>query len=166
MLYMRISTQNIACSQRQMNTCHTSFSYILWAYGEHIMSKWSSRTSDQFIWLVSEKKTEAVKAYLIKNSKGEEEERERERGVGVGGKHSYTPITPPYFPINRDRWESKKRKPTPATKTFVKNPRLQSRWLDNTIYCVYGPSIYSKVFRHWSWAVLAFNINSITSFDR
>ena len=70
-LYMRISTQNIACSQRQMNTCHTSFSYILWAYGEHIMSKWSSRTSDEFIWLVSEKKTEAVKAYLIKNSNGE-----------------------------------------------------------------------------------------------
>ena len=35
------------------------------------MSKWSSRTSDQFIWLVSEKKTEAVNAYLIKNSKGE-----------------------------------------------------------------------------------------------
>ena len=70
-LYMRISTQNIACSQRQMNTCHTSFSYILWAYGEHIMSKWRSRTSDQFIWLVSEKKTEAVNAYLIKNSKGE-----------------------------------------------------------------------------------------------
>ena len=68
---MRISTQNIACSQRQMNACHTSFSYILWAYGEHIMSKWSSRTSDQFIWLVSEKKTEAVKAYLIKNSMGE-----------------------------------------------------------------------------------------------
>ena len=29
-LYMRISTQNIACSQHQMNTCHTSFSYILW----------------------------------------------------------------------------------------------------------------------------------------
>ena len=57
-LYMRISTQNIACSQRQMNTCHTSFSYILWAYGEYIMSKWSSRTSDQFLWLVSEKKTE------------------------------------------------------------------------------------------------------------
>ena len=44
---MRISTQNIACSQHQMNTCHTSFSYILWAYSEHIMSKWSSRTSDQ-----------------------------------------------------------------------------------------------------------------------
>ena len=40
------------------------------------MSKWNSRTSDQFIWLVSEKKTEAVKAYLIKNSKGE---------GGVGG---------------------------------------------------------------------------------
>ena len=67
---MRISIQNIVCSQRQMNTCHTSFSYILWAYSEHIMSKWSSRTSDQFIWLVSEKKTEAVNAYLIKNSKG------------------------------------------------------------------------------------------------
>ena len=30
-----------------MNTCHTSFSYILWAYGDHIMSKWSSRTSDE-----------------------------------------------------------------------------------------------------------------------
>ena len=44
--------------------------HILWAYGEHIMSKWSSRTPDQFIWLVSEKKTEAVNAYLIKNSKG------------------------------------------------------------------------------------------------
>ena len=70
-LYMRISTQNIACSQRQINTCHTSFNYILWAYGEHIMSKWSSRTSEQFIWLVSEKKAEAVNAYLIKNSKGE-----------------------------------------------------------------------------------------------
>ena len=27
-LYMRISTQNISCSQCQMNTCHTSFSYI------------------------------------------------------------------------------------------------------------------------------------------
>ena len=40
------------------------------------MSKWSSRTSDQFIWLVSEKKTEAVNAYLIKDSKGE---------VGGGG---------------------------------------------------------------------------------
>ena len=35
------------------------FSYIFWAYGEHIMNKGSSRTSDQFIWLVSEKKTEA-----------------------------------------------------------------------------------------------------------
>ena len=69
-LYIRISTQNIACSQCQMNTCHTSFSYLLWEYDERIMSKWSSRTSDQFIWLVSEKKTEAVNAYLIKNSNG------------------------------------------------------------------------------------------------
>ena len=43
------------------------------------MSKWSSRTSDQFIWLVSEKKTEAVNAYLINNSKGEGE------GDGGGG---------------------------------------------------------------------------------
>ena len=81
---MRISTQNVACSQRQMNTCHTSFSYILWAYGEHIMSKWSSRTSDQFLWLVSEKKTEAVNAYFIKNSKGEGEGRGI-RGRGEGG---------------------------------------------------------------------------------
>ena len=38
--------------------------HSLWAYGEHIMSKWSSRTSDQFTWLVSEKKTETVNAYL------------------------------------------------------------------------------------------------------
>ena len=38
-LYMRMSTQNIACSQRQMNTCHTSFSYILFSYIQlHIMS--------------------------------------------------------------------------------------------------------------------------------
>ena len=78
-LYMRISTQNIACSQRQINTCHTSFSYILWAYGEHIMNKWSSRTSDQFIWLGLEKKTEAVKAYLIKNSKGEAGEKKTKK---------------------------------------------------------------------------------------
>ena len=46
-LYMRISTQNIACSQAP-DEHMPSFSYILWAYGEHIMSKWSSRTSDQF----------------------------------------------------------------------------------------------------------------------
>ena len=57
------------------------------------MSKWSSRTSDQFIWLVSEKKTEAVNAYLIKNSKGEGEAKEKEKekkkkkkGEGVGRK--------------------------------------------------------------------------------
>ena len=56
----------------------------LWAYGEHVMSKWSSRTSDQFIWLVSEKKTEAVNAYLIKNSKGEGEGGE-EKKTGWGG---------------------------------------------------------------------------------
>ena len=49
-LYMRISTQNIACSQRQMNTCHTS---------------------DQLIWLVSEKQKKAINAHIIKNSKGE-----------------------------------------------------------------------------------------------
>ena len=42
------------------------------------MSKWSSRASDQFTWLVSEKKTETVNAYLIKNSKGE--------GGGGGGR--------------------------------------------------------------------------------
>ena len=63
----------------------------------HNMSKISSRTSDQFIRLVSEKKTEAVNAYVIKNSKGEGErkkERKKEerkkrkkkkkRGVGEG----------------------------------------------------------------------------------
>ena len=88
-LYMRISTQNIACLQRQINTCHTSFSYILWAYGEH-MSKWSSRTSDQFIWLVSEKKTEtesptasfqALKFSRWRTTSTSERERERERDV-------------------------------------------------------------------------------------
>ena len=41
------------------------------------MSKWSSRASDQFRWLVSKKKTEAVNAYLMKNNKGDGEERER-----------------------------------------------------------------------------------------
>ena len=46
------------------------------------MSKWSSRTSDQFIWLVLENKTKAVKACLIKNSKGE--------GVGGGNNHTHT----------------------------------------------------------------------------
>ena len=71
MLYMRISIQNIVCSRCQMNTCHTSFSCILWAYDKHIMSKWSSRASDQFRWLVSKKKTEAVNAYLMKNNKGQ-----------------------------------------------------------------------------------------------
>ena len=54
-------------TQRQMNhATHHSVTYY-----EHIMSQWSSRTSDQFIWLVSEKKTEAVNASLIKNTKGE-----------------------------------------------------------------------------------------------
>ena len=67
-----------------MNTCHTSFSYRLWAYGEHV-SKWSSWTSDQFIWLVLEKKTEAVKAYLIKNSKGEGGEGKKEKKTAGGG---------------------------------------------------------------------------------
>ena len=47
MLCVRISTQNTACSQRQINTCHTSFSYILWAYGEHIMSKWRERERER-----------------------------------------------------------------------------------------------------------------------
>ena len=47
---------------------------IRWAYYEQI-----SRTSDQFIWLLSEKKTEAVNAYLIKNSKG------GDGGTGGGG---------------------------------------------------------------------------------
>ena len=32
---------------------------------------WANETSDQFIWLVSEKKTKAVKNDLIQNSKGE-----------------------------------------------------------------------------------------------
>ena len=95
---MRISTQNIACSQRQINTCHTSFSYILWAYGEHIMSKWNSRTSDQFIWLVSEKKTEAVKAYLIKNSKGE-----------AGEKKPKNQKTEALKTYQEQRWEERER---------------------------------------------------------
>ena len=63
--------QTQSAHSARKNTCHTSFSYILWAYGEHIMNKWSSSISDQFMWLVSEKKTEAVNTYLIKNSKGE-----------------------------------------------------------------------------------------------
>ena len=44
------------------------------------------RTSDQFIKLVSEKKTEAANAYLIKNSKRVREKGGGERpGVGEGG---------------------------------------------------------------------------------
>ena len=42
---------------------------IRWVYYEQM--------KQQFIWLISEKKTEAVNAYLIKNSKGE--------GGGGGG---------------------------------------------------------------------------------
>ena len=66
---MRISTQNIACSQRQMYTCiyHSVIHY------EHTTCKSGSRTSDQFNTNNGEKKKrkkEAVSAYLIKNSKG------------------------------------------------------------------------------------------------
>ena len=59
----------------------------------HDMSKIRSRTSDQFIRLVSEKKTEAVNAYVIKNSKGEgqrkkerkkRKEKRKKRGRGGG----------------------------------------------------------------------------------
>ena len=32
-----------------MNTCHTSFSYILWAYSEHIMCKWS-KSEHEWEW--------------------------------------------------------------------------------------------------------------------
>ena len=75
---MRISTQNIACSQRQMNTCHTSFSYVLWAYGEHIMSKWSSMN----IWSIhmtsigKENRSSQCLSY---------KEQSRRRGWGWGG---------------------------------------------------------------------------------
>ena len=76
-LYMRIFTQNIACSQCQMHTCiHHSVTHY-----EHTTSKYGCRTSDQFIWLVLEKKTltEAVNAYLMKNSKREGKKR-KEKG--------------------------------------------------------------------------------------
>ena len=58
---------------------------IWWAYYD---KKWSSRTSDQFIWLVSEKKTEPVNACLIKNSKGDCKGggRKNKTGEGVGRK--------------------------------------------------------------------------------
>ena len=58
-----------------MHTCihHSVIHY------EHTASNKGSKTSDQFILLVLEKKTEAVNAYGIKNSKGEGKiERERE----------------------------------------------------------------------------------------
>ena len=67
-----------------------------------MMSKWSSRTSDQFIWLVSEKKTEAVNAYLIKNSKGEgqgekkgrerKKKGEKKRGEGGGSRKDWAEL--------------------------------------------------------------------------
>ena len=77
-LYMRISTQNIACSQRHWDQ---HMPYIIQLY---IMSKQPTKqqNTDQLIWLVSAKKTEAVTAYLIKNSKGEGG---RERGGKGGG---------------------------------------------------------------------------------
>ena len=80
---MRISTQNIACSQRQMYTCihHSVIHY------EHTTCNYGSRTylinSTPVLEEKQEKqrktKTKAVKAYLIKNSKGEGGGGERDR---------------------------------------------------------------------------------------
>ena len=62
----------------------------------HIMSiKPANKAAELLIsslfWLVSEKKTEAVNAYLIKNSKGEvEKEKEKKGGWGRGGALSQT----------------------------------------------------------------------------
>ena len=57
-------------SARWTHAMHHSVTYYEHTMNIIIMSKWSSRTSDQFIWLVSEQKTETVNAYLVKNSKG------------------------------------------------------------------------------------------------
>ena len=43
--------RNIACSQRQMNTCHTSFSYILSAYNKHRDRERDSFVRDSFVRL-------------------------------------------------------------------------------------------------------------------
>ena len=48
----------------------------------------SSRASDQLIYLVLEKKTEAVNAYHIKNSKGEEGKKPLSQAVGKTGRSS------------------------------------------------------------------------------
>ena len=84
MLYMRISTRNVACSQRQMHTCiHHSVTHTTC---EHTTRKQGSRTSDEVIRLALEKKTDAVNAYLKKNSKGEvEKEKKKKRRVGQRG---------------------------------------------------------------------------------
>ena len=67
---------------------HTKHS-ALTAPDEHMRYIRSSRTSDQFIWLVSEKKTEAVNDYLIKKSKGEgvggREKQQQQQIGGAGG---------------------------------------------------------------------------------
>ena len=43
-LYMRISTQNIVCSQRQMNTCQT---YYEQAYTERDRDRETNRKTDR-----------------------------------------------------------------------------------------------------------------------
>ena len=83
---MRMSTQNIACSHRQMHSCihHSVIHYA------HITSKQGSRTSDQFIWPILEKKTKAVNAYLIKNSKEEGKKKKKEKEKKIRNKnHSH-----------------------------------------------------------------------------
>ena len=76
-LYMRISTQNSVLTAPDEHMPYIIQLHIMsmrWTYYEQV----KQQNSDHFIWLVSEKKTEAVKAYLIKNS----EEEGREGGGG------------------------------------------------------------------------------------
>ena len=52
---------------------------------EHItIKKAAEHLTSSYLWLVSEKKTEAVNAYLIKNSKGEGEKKKGGGGLGGG----------------------------------------------------------------------------------
>ena len=79
-----------------------------------IMSKWSSRTSDQFIRLVSEKKTEALNAYLVKNSKGK-----GEWGDGGGGGGALSQVVSGSTAHSRDREREREREREHMSDTAV-----------------------------------------------
>ena len=73
-MHENFHTKQRAHSARWTHAIHHSVTY----YERTVSILWANEAAEQFIWLVSEKKTEAINAYVIKNSKGE--------GEGVGRK--------------------------------------------------------------------------------